>query len=306
MNWIDKLERKIGRYAIPNITRYLVGFTLAGYILQMLLPNVLNYLEFSPADILHGQIWRLVTWIVMPAPAAGASVLGLIFLICLMFMGNSLEMCLGTFRMNVYIFGGLILNVVGGMLVYVITLFTPLGGVPLYLSPYYILLSIFMALAICMPDAQVRLYFVIPIKMKWMLLVYLLELGYEIYSYFRAGYSVAQAMQLKGGAAAGTACMIGMIYAGEIIFALLNLTLFFYFIKKYIPRAQRKRQKEFRRQFSAAAPRPGSGITQHKCTICGRTEADDPTLVFRYCSKCEGNYEYCQEHLYTHQHVRSS
>ena len=45
-------------------------------------------------------------------------------------------------------------------------------------------------------------------------------------------------------------------------------------------------------------------ITRHKCAICGRTELDDETLEFRYCSKCEGNYEYCSDHLYTHEHVR--
>jgi hypothetical protein len=65
---------------------------------------------------------------------------------------------------------------------------------------------------------------------------------------------------------------------------------------------QKKRQKQFHSQF--ATPRPGSGITKHKCAICGRTEQDDPTLTFRFCSKCEGNYEYCQEHLFTHTHVR--
>ena len=47
-----------------------------------------------------------------------------------------------------------------------------------------------------------------------------------------------------------------------------------------------------------------SVITRHKCAICGRTELDDENLEFRYCSKCEGNFEYCMDHLYTHEHVR--
>ena len=45
------------------------------------------------------------------------------------------------------------------------------------------------------------------------------------------------------------------------------------------------------------------GKTRHRCAVCGRTELDNPELEFRYCSKCEGNYEYCQDHLYTHKHV---
>jgi hypothetical protein len=93
-----------------------------------------------------------------------------------------------------------------------------------------------------------------------------------------------------------------MMYSAEIIFALVNLFLFVYFCKNRVSHRQKKRQKQFRSQFSQ--PRPGSGIAKHKCAICGRTEQDDPTLTFRYCSKCEGNYEYCQEHLFTHTHVR--
>ena len=42
----------------------------------------------------------------------------------------------------------------------------------------------------------------------------------------------------------------------------------------------------------------------HECAVCHRTELDDPELEFRYCSKCDGNYEYCQDHLFTHKHVK--
>ena len=42
-----------------------------------------------------------------------------------------------------------------------------------------------------------------------------------------------------------------------------------------------------------------SQSTHHRCAICGRTEKDGEDLEFRFCSKCKGNYEYCQEHLFT-------
>lgn len=44
---------------------------------------------------------------------------------------------------------------------------------------------------------------------------------------------------------------------------------------------------------------------RHRCAICNRTEQDDESLEFRFCSKCEGNFEYCNEHLYTHIHVKN-
>ena len=59
------------------------------------------------------------------------------------------------------------------------------------------------------------------------------------------------------------------------------------------------RRQEFKREV-----RRSTGITKHKCAICGRTEVDSPQMQFRFCSKCDGNYEYCEEHLYTHTHIK--
>lgn len=297
MTWLDKLERKYGKYAIVNISRYFVFAAFIGYILdfadEMLSTrigfSVVDFLAFDGYKILHGQIWRLFSWIL--SSPGGGSILSAIFLLCLLSMGNTLETIIGTFRMNVYMIGGVLISDIGGMLVYLLGYgvfsglykYNGIIGIP-YLSTYYILLSIFMALAICVPNATVNLYFVFPIKMKWMLVVYFVDLGYELFTYFSFGI------------------ITGIIYGSGIIFALINLGLFFLFAKPgRISHKQKKRQKEFQTQFRQ--PRPGSGITKHKCAICGRTERDDPNLTFRYCSKCSGGKEYCQEHLFTHEHV---
>ncbi len=281
MNWMRKLEKKWGRYAVPNMPRYLVIAIAAGYLLRLILPVVSGYLEFSAAGILHGQIWRLVTW-VFSMPPAGNVFLVALFLVCLIPMGQTLEAFIGTFRMNVYIIGGILLSDIGGLLVYAFT------RLPVYLSTYYILLSMFMALAVCIPDAEVRIWFVLPIRMKWMLLIYVVDLAYEVYSYFRIGF-------LNGFWA------IGFVYSTEIVFAVLNLVLFFVCSKPHLSRRQKQRRREFQAQFHE--PRPGSGIARHKCAVCGRTELDHPELNFRYCSKCAGNYEYCEDHIYSHQHI---
>lgn len=291
MNWMDRLEKKIGRYAIPNITRYMVFATLIGYALYYLsmvsdtVNVVLSALQFSAAGILHGQIWRIVSWILVPSSAP--TFWSLLFVVCLLMLGQNMESYLGTFRMNVYFIGGILLSSIGGVLVYLFT------GLSIYLTLYYILFSLYLMLGIFMPDATVRLYFVLPVRMKWLMLLYIVELAYEIFNYFRIGASIAG----RSGA-----IMVGVVFSSQIIFALLNLGLFVFFCKRHISRKQKKRQRQFQSQFSQ--PRPGSGITKHKCAICGRTELDDPTLTFRYCSKCAGSYEYCQEHLFTHEHIR--
>ena len=280
MNLMAKLERKFGKYAIPGLHRYLVFAYFLGYISLMAAPEMMSYMQFSMAHILQGQIWRLFTWIFC---CNSNSIMTLLFLFCLLSMGRSLEYVLGTFRMNVLLIGGMVLNLIMGILIYVIPLALFRIGIPTYLSNYYTLISMYMALAICMPEAQVNLYFVIPIKMKWMLVVYLLSMGFELWNYYSAGGIV-----------------LVLILGSQVICALVNVFVFFKLCQIRPTRQQKKRQQEFRQQFSQ--PRPNANISRHKCAICGRTDVTNPELTFRYCSKCTGNKEYCQDHLFTHTH----
>lgn len=291
MNWMDKLERKLGRYAVPNLSRYFVGAIVLGYVLSMLSPGFTDWISYDVSAILHGQIWRLFTWIFMPTTSL--DFFGLLFLLCVLMWGSSLESMLGTFHMNVFLWGGVILSDVGGILIYVITKLTLGTGASIYLSTYYILMSMLLALAICMPEGEVRLYFVLPIKMKWMLVFELLYLAYIVFNTFKMMIAYANGTWLGW--------VLGLVQSSQIILAVANMFLFFWASKTHISRKQKKRQREFRAQFSN--PRPGSGISQHKCVICGRTELTNPELQFRYCSKCTGNKEYCQDHLFTHTHM---
>ena len=288
MNWLEKLERKWGHKGITNITSVCLVATLIGSMLAYAgsAGNVAAGLLYSlfgydAGLILQGQVWRLFTWIFMPINSL--SFWSLLFMFCLFMLGKSLENGLGTFKMNVYFIGGWLLNSIGGIIIYLIF------HVPIYLTPYYMLFSLYLMLGIFLPEVEMRLYFVLPIKMKWLVIVYFVELAYEVYSYFQQG------------------TMVGIMFSAQIVFSIINLLVFVSSCKNHLSmrnrRKQHKRQQEYQRQFSR--PRPGSDITHHKCSICGRTELDDPNLTFRYCSKCEGNHEFCQEHLFTHQHFRS-
>ena len=113
-------------------------------------------------------------------------------------------------------------------------------------------------------------------------------MGLELWNYYSYG----------GGGIGGI--LVTLIYGTQVICALVNMFVFYQLNRNRLGRKQRQRQKEFRAKM--AEPRPGANITRHKCVICGRTEKDDPDLTFRYCSKCSGNKEYCQDHLFTHTH----
>lgn len=285
MNWIDKLERKFGRYGIPNLTLYMVICYVLGYFLMILNPGILNMLSLEPAMILKGQIWRLVTWVIYP-PQTGNF---LLFVISIFFfyypIGNSLERTWGTFRYNLYIFSGLLFVMVAAFLTYFFTGRVYLVGA--VFTTYYVSMSVFLAYAACYPNMQLLLWFVIPIKMKWMGWVYGAIILYNIIYYLRLG---------------------AWVMTVPIIASFLNFVLFFLSgISMYRFRPKEvKRRREFKKAMAQSRVNPATGesVAKHKCAICGRTELDDPNLEFRFCSKCNGNYEYCQDHLFTHEHVK--
>ena len=274
-NWLDKMERRFGRYAIRNLTMYLLAGYAIGYLLSFTMPQLLTYFTLEPALILKGQVWRLLSWVIIPP---NDNIIFVIFMMLLYYsLGNTLESYWGAFRYNVYIFSGILFTVIGAFIVNGL-----IGGITgfgsLY-STYYINMSIFLAFAVMYPDMQVMLYFIIPIKMKWMAIVYAIL---TLYEFIVSGWAGRVA----------------------IFMSLLNFIIFFFStrnFKRYSPHEIHRRQ-QFKSQMRQ--PRPGSGITKHKCAICGRTELDDPNLEFRFCSKCDGNYEYCQDHLFTHKHIK--
>ena len=175
MNFMDKLYKKFGKYAVYNLQKYLILAYTFGLLLNLFQLDVSGLLGFSVDAILHGQIWRLVTWVFC---ADGGTFISLLFIYCVYSMAQGFEQMVGTFRMNVYLIGGMILNLLGAILVYVITFLLLGQGVSVNLTNYEMLFTLFMAFALCMPEATVYLYFLIPIKMKWMFFIYIAGLAY--------------------------------------------------------------------------------------------------------------------------------
>lgn len=289
MNFLDKLERKVGKYAIENLSLYLILCYGCGYLLELINVSFLDYLTLNPYMILHGQVWRLFTWILVPPDS-----LGLFTIIMLYFyysIGTSLERTWGTFYYNVYIIGGMIFTVLGSFVLMALSkvLFadyiTVLGEKLFYqqvaynFSTYYVNMSIFLAFAATFPNVQVLLMFIIPIKVKWLGVIYAVMLLLEF---------------VQG----------SMIHKIVILASLLNFIVFFLMTRRGLGVRLSPKQVKRRRTYSKEVKKANSmHIAKHKCAICGRTSEEYPNLEFRFCSKCNGNYEYCQEHLFTHRHV---
>lgn len=280
-DYIDKLERKFGRFAISNISLLLIICYAFGYMLRFINPQFLQWLTLNPYYILKGQIWRLVTWIL--SPPSGSNIFFILLMLYFYYsIGTSLERTWGTFRYNVYLFSGMLFTILGSFLLYAVL---KLGGINLYgdgynivfsaFSTYYINMSIFLAYAVTFPELRVLIMFIIPVKVKYLGIIYGIMLAVE--------------------------CFFGGIVAWFVIGAsLLNFIIFFLSTRNlsHMSPKQIKRRQTFHNEVRRAS----SGVTKHKCAVCGRTELDG-NLSFRFCTKCEGNYEYCEDHLFTHQHI---
>lgn len=287
-SFLYKLERKFGRYAIQRLPLIMIMCYGVGYLIALINANFLNYLTLEPYYILHGQIWRIVTWILIP-PSSSNIFFVLITLMFYYSIGMQLERVWGTFFYNLYILSGMLFTVVGVLILYGVLYGVYQGPVSFggIVTTYYINMSIFLAYAATFPENEVLLMFILPIKVKWLGIVYAALIVYDMLS-------------------------IGnLVYAAVIVFSMLNFILFFFLIKKssHLSRAQRNVRKNFRQQTAFGAgsnahmKSGNSAISRHKCAVCGQTELTNPNLSFRFCTKCDGNYEYCENHIFTHTHV---
>ena len=192
-------------------------------------------------------------------------------------IGSTLEQRWGTAKFNLYYISGVVLTVIGTILASVISGFnyTVAGST-------YVNLSMFLAFACLFPDTQVLLFFIIPIKMKWLAIVDVVMIGYDVISYAVHGawYGVLQP-----------------------IIALLNFAVFIYPEVRYLTERRRYQHREQTVNFKKAVKeaKQEKGYI-HKCAVCGRTDTEYPELEFRYCSRCAGYHCFCIDHINAHQH----
>ena len=272
---------------IPNLMLYVAAGTAVVYLMTLLTKNVTlyNLLCFNRDAILHGQVWRLITYPLTsyhPNP-----ILQMISLFCYFSLGRAMENQWGTFKFNLFYFTGVVMMDVYGML------FNCAADV------YYLNMSLFLSYATMYPQSSFLLFLIIPVK-AWIFA--LLDLFIVLNGLFVYPFP----------------------YNLFPVIALANYFLFFgKDVMNVIPVSWRINAKRLFKKGSkkSAAPQqpkvipfPSAGSYEatvakpkapytHRCTICGKTDISDPDLEFRYCSKCSGYHCYCQEHISKHTHI---
>ncbi|NLW46730.1 MAG: hypothetical protein GXY86_05290 [Firmicutes bacterium] len=263
MNLINQIERKFGHLAIRRLMYYIILANAAVWLLGNINPTLIKQLQLVPELVLRGQIWRLISFITIPPtfnPLWGIITLYLYYLI-----GTNLENEWGTVKFNLYYFTGMFATIVAVFIT---------GGSA---TSYYLNLSLFLAFARINPHFELLIFFILPVKIKYIAWFIWLIFGYNILS---SPFNETIA----------------------IIVALINYFLFFG--KDTIDLIKLKRQVHFNRKrfFDEIASTPPI----HRCAVCEITERDDRRMDFSYCKECSDDYQYCSKHINEHQHQKQN
>ena len=268
---IDRFCAMHPRFGIPGLMRYIVGANLIIYLLSMFAQSgTLDFLALDTSAVFHGELWRVITYVLIPTNSGIWLFLSLLFYY---WLGEALEGLWGSAKFTIYYLSGTLLTAVAVLLAALIE-----GGRYYLAGADYVSLSLFFAYAMTYPDAMVRIYFIIPVKMKWL------------------------------------AWLEGALFAGNVLLSLINgqwvsalipvvalLNFFVFFSPDFSRRADTVRARtrpqavQFRKAVQAQQKERGYN---HKCCVCGKTDTDYPDMQFRYCSKCAGYHCFCEEHIF--------
>ena len=244
--FLARLERRFGGLAIENLPMFIVGGMGIVFLITMTRPDFLSLLVFSPQAVLHGQVWRLVTFLFLPTNTSPLWILLDLYLVWL--VGSNLEVEWGAFKLNVYYF----LGALGTMAAALIT-----GHA---LGNFFLNASMGFAFATLFPDFQITLFFLIPVKVRW--------LGWLLFAYVAYEFVVGDWGS-----------------RGAILAALANYLLFFSGHIASFARGGRVHMRQAARRSSSAPP--AAAVQARACALCGAREADGADIRVCSCEKCK-------------------
>jgi hypothetical protein len=261
MKLLNKLEKKLSRFAIPNLTMIFIVCQVAAYLLQIGNQSLLQQITLIPNRVLQGEVWRLVSFLFEP-PITNA-IFAFFFWYLFYLMGTSLEHTWGAFRYNLYLLIG-----------YLATVGAAFIAPDQPASCGFLQGSVFLAFAYLFPDFQLMLFFILPVKIKWLALL-------QWVGYFYALIVYPPIVKLM---VAASVCNFFLFFWKDIVQRIKTGR------RRMVQQAQRIQESKLPEAF-------------HCCRVCGITDQTHPEMEFRYCSQCKGGCCYCSEHLRNHEHV---
>ncbi len=257
MDIFSRLESRLGRFAIPGLVQLVAVLQLLTLVLIYMSNDAgreafIRFLELDPERLMNGEVWRAVSHIFLPRTMSPLwALIGAFFL---MWLGRGLDEAWGPFRVNLYVMGGIVSLTAGALI------FGYVGG------GFWFFQTLLFAFAIFYPNEEIMLFFVIPIKVKWLAIIGAATLAFIVL---------------------GTPAMFW-----QALFANLNFLVAFgpAFLKHS---AQRAKIMERRSRFEAAQLPDNTFF--HQCHVCKKTDLDDPALEFRVTDEGEEICSACRE-----------
>lgn len=266
--FLSRLERRFGKFAIPNLTTFIVAGMAVTFVLMFAREEIGSAMTLDPRAVRAGQVWRLVSYVFVPS---GGNPLFILFQLSFTwFIGRTLESEWGAFKLNVYYLLGMLGTTAAAFI----------GGEPV--GNVYLNASVFLAFATLYPDYEIRLYLVIPVRVKWLGLL-------------MAGGLVLSSVFGSWGARIG------------LLAALSNYLLFF---GKHLVDLVRQRRTLAAQATRRASMRPGavaststaaaSASSDRACAACGAKASEGADIRVCSCAKCGVPTLFCVEHARSH------
>ncbi len=268
MRFVDRFCSRHPGFGIPGLARYLAVGSGAVWVIGLINRVLYGYLTFSAAAVLHGQVWRLLSFMLIPA---STSWLGFISILFYYWIGTTLEQVWGSGKFTFYVLVNMLITLVFGFVMYAF-------GYSIALTAEYIYLAMFFAFAVYFPDMQVLFMMIIPVKMKY--LAYL-DAAFFVFAVVTNPfpYNTLPIVAILG----------FLLFCGAELFGRL-------------PKRASAQTVNFRRESARIRREQRDQLYHHKCAVCGRTDTEYPELEFRYCSRCAGYHCFCQDHINNHVH----
>jgi hypothetical protein len=264
MSLLRKLERRLQPLAVPHVILAIVAGQTFFYLTALLGLVDPGRLVLDWKLVTQGEWWRLTSFALVPPASSPIFIAFALYMLYL--LGNALEEEWGTLRLNLFLLSGWALTIVASV-------FVP----ETIVTNAFIGSSIFLAFAYLNPNYVFYIFFILPVKVKWLALITWLYFGYILIT----GSMAARLLAL---ASAGNF----LLFFGARIISDLRSG------KRHMDGQLKRRAAA--REAEAAGPR-------HRCVVCAKNSDTHPQEDFRYCSKCAGDQCYCAEHLRDHVHV---
>ena len=286
---MNNFERRFGGFSIRNLTNYIILARIIGMFLIFIESPIITSLLYDAPSIMSGEVWRLFTFVFIPSSGSFWFIFEVLFLF---WIGTNLENIWGSFKYSMYFLGSIAGVAIATLIIYFGNMsFELLIGNFMLMSslPSLLIYMMFFPFAWYNGDQEMFFAFIFPLKVKYLAIVNLFFIIWRL-------RDISQGIELISGVS---------LLQMPIVWLLLGLSTINVFVFFACVVTVRIRQKKRSMQFKSKvnkSQKVGVKKAVHRCAVCGITENDDPGMSFRYCSKCEGDYEYCEKHLRDHKH----